>query len=288
LATAVRSAHRSSYDFRDSISGSTRGQSIAQGLGWFSLGLGLAQVVAPRAVARFIGINDGDRSAAVMRAIGMREIASGLGIFSQRNDAAFLWGRVVGDAMDLALLATAMGDERNDRGRLLGATAAVVGALVADVGAARTRSNPEKTSMAEFVNEWPGDVHDLDADAEHEGKQTVRRAITINRPPEEVGQRLQQVAQDTQFLKHLESTDVSLRPGPRGGDTEVHVQIAYEPRGGKIGETISKMRRKDPGQQVMEELRHLKQVVEIGEIVHSDASIHRGMHPARPDEEVNV
>lgn len=240
-------------------------------------------------MARFIGINDGERSAAVMRAIGVREIASGLGIFSQRNDALFLWGRVVGDAMDLALLATAMSDERNDRGRLLGATAVVVGALVADVGAARTRSNPEKTSMAEFVNEWPRDVDNLDAaDSQGDERHTVRRSITINRPPEEVGARLQQMAQGTELLKHLEPADVSLRPGPRGGDTEVHVQIAYEPRGGKIGETISKLRRKDPGQQVMQDLRHLKQVVEIGEIMHSDASIHRGMHPAQPDREVNV
>jgi hypothetical protein len=34
------------------------------------------------------------------------------------------------------------------------------------------------------------------------------------------------------------------------------------------------------------DLRRLKQVLETGEVVHSDASIHRGLHPARPPEEV--
>jgi hypothetical protein len=32
------------------------------------------------------------------------------------------------------------------------------------------------------------------------------------------------------------------------------------------------------------DLRRFKQVLEVGEVVHSDASIHRGMHPAQPGE----
>ena len=41
--------------------------------------------------------------------------------------------------------------------------------------------------------------------------------------------------------------------------------------------------REEPGQQVQDDLRHLKQVLETGEIVVSDATKQRGMHPAQPD-----
>jgi hypothetical protein len=37
--------------------------------------------------------------------------------------------------------------------------------------------------------------------------------------------------------------------------------------------------------QVDGDLRRFKQVLEVGEVVHSDASIHRGLHPARPSDE---
>jgi hypothetical protein len=37
-------------------------------------------------------------------------------------------------------------------------------------------------------------------------------------------------------------------------------------------------------ERVRDDLRRLKQVAELGEVVHSDASIHRGPHPARPSE----
>ena len=37
-----------------------------------------------------------------------------------------------------------------------------------------------------------------------------------------------------------------------------------------------------PDQKVYDDLRALKQVLETGEVVHSDASIHEHPHPARP------
>jgi hypothetical protein len=52
----------------------------AKGLGWFSIGLGLAQIAAPRAVARLIGVNDDDETRNTMFAVGLREITSGIGI----------------------------------------------------------------------------------------------------------------------------------------------------------------------------------------------------------------
>ena len=69
-------------------------------------------------------------------------------------------------------------------------------------------------------------------------------------------------------------------PGGRG--TEVHVEAAYESPGGPFGRAIAKAYGQEPSQQIEGDLRRLKQVLEAGEVVESDASIHRGMHPALP------
>ena len=69
-------------------------------------------------------------------------------------------------------------------------------------------------------------------------------------------------------------------PGDRG--TEVRVDLSYEPPFGKIGSKVAMLWREEPGQQVQDDLRHFKQVMELGEIVVSDATKTRGMHPAVP------
>src|SRR4051794_18366711 len=42
---------------------------LARGLGWFSIGLGLAELVAPRQLARFIGVTD---NTTLIQAMGVR------------------------------------------------------------------------------------------------------------------------------------------------------------------------------------------------------------------------
>jgi hypothetical protein len=68
----------------------------------------------------------------------------------------------------------------------------------------------------------------------------------------------------------------------------VHVELEYEPPGGKLGSIVAKLFGEEPGQQVAGDLRRFKQVIEVGEVVNSDASIHRGMHAARPPEQDRV
>ena len=71
-------------------------------------------------------------------------------------------------------------------------------------------------------------------------------------------------------------------PGDRG--TEVRVELEYDPPFGKLGAQVAKLFREEPGQQIFDDLRHFKQVIELGEIVLSDATKQRGMHPAQPDD----
>ncbi len=108
-------------------------QSLARGLAFFSLGLGLTELLAPRPLARAIGIDEDYEN--LLRVLGLREIGSGLGIM-QGNTAGFLWSRVAGDAIDLGLLATALRSRKTNRNRALGAIAAVAGVTVVDVVAA--------------------------------------------------------------------------------------------------------------------------------------------------------
>lgn|SRR5690606_18118397 len=112
---------------------------VARGLGYFSLGLGAAQMLAPRWLGRQIGVGD---HAAVMRTFGAREIVTGLGVLNPSFMAQGLWARVAGDALDLAMLGAGA---RQSRARARVATAAmmVAGVMVADfVFARRLQQNP--------------------------------------------------------------------------------------------------------------------------------------------------
>jgi uncharacterized membrane protein len=77
---------------------------------------------------------------------------------------------------------------------------------------------------------------------------------------------------------------VHFAPAPGGRGTEVRVEMRYNPPGGAIGAIVAKLFGEAPEQQVYDDLRALKQILETGEVVQSDASIHRFLHPAQPPE----
>src|SRR3954454_10064131 len=79
--------------------------SMARGLGWFSIGLGLAELLAPRALTRGLGMEGNEQ---IVQAYGVREIATGIGILSSNQPAPWIWGRVGGDALDIATLAAGL------------------------------------------------------------------------------------------------------------------------------------------------------------------------------------
>jgi hypothetical protein len=121
----------------------------ATGLALFSLALGSAQVGAPGTMARLIGADDGPTSRTVMRwACGLRELAAGLGVGSSSQPGSWLWARVAGDAVDLALLGTVLARHPTRRTRTLAATAAVLSVTAADVMTARRASRDEPGTRA--------------------------------------------------------------------------------------------------------------------------------------------
>ena len=85
-----------------------RARSVARGLGWFSLALGVAQLLLPEMMGRAAGTRRAGARGAVtlQRLAGLREIVSGVGILASRDARPWVWGRVGGDALDAATLAT--------------------------------------------------------------------------------------------------------------------------------------------------------------------------------------
>ncbi len=149
-------------------------------LGWFSIGLGLAEILAPKAVGRAIGVGD---HPAVLRALGVREIASGLGLLSQRGTAAWAWSRVGGDAMDLALPGAAARNPDADHRRIAIAATAVAGVAALDLYASR-RLQAEPVELQDEV---------------------ITQSLAINATPEALYKFWRNVENLPRFMSHLES-----------------------------------------------------------------------------------
>ena len=112
-------------------------QRLAKGLGWFSLALGLTELIEPRVVAWLAGTKN---HSSLIRAYGLREIAAGAGILGTDRRAGWLWSRVAGDAIDLASLVQVLASQRRGRGRAAFSIAAVAGVTALDVLCARRLS----------------------------------------------------------------------------------------------------------------------------------------------------
>ena len=106
---------------------------ISRGLGWFSVALGIAEMVAPRQLTRALGLGEHDK---LMRGFGARELGPGVELLKSDRPAPWLWARVAGDALDLAALGTAF-KRSSRRIAVAAAIVAVAGIGVIDLLSAR-------------------------------------------------------------------------------------------------------------------------------------------------------
>ncbi|WP_375508758.1 hypothetical protein [uncultured Caballeronia sp.] len=117
------------------VDASSTPRAVARGLGWFSITLGLAELLAPRAVSRAAGL---DSNPALVRLYGLRELVCGIGILASDKVAPFLWARVGGDVLDIGtIVAHSNTVDRQDRTRAFGAVVNVLGVTALDMYAAR-------------------------------------------------------------------------------------------------------------------------------------------------------
>ncbi|WP_257557521.1 hypothetical protein [Sphingobium sp. CFD-2] len=102
---------------------------LARALGWFSIGLGITELVAPGRIARALGLDDKE---GLIRAYGVRELSSAIPTLSVDKPLG-LAARIGGDALDLATLATGLHRDNPKRGNAAIAIALVAGITLLDI-----------------------------------------------------------------------------------------------------------------------------------------------------------
>jgi len=123
-------------------------QRISTWLGWFSLGIGVAELLAPRAAVR----------SGVVRGAGLRELATGAGILlaPSAKRGPWLWGRVLGDAVDVLALARAVKRGNPRRWQSLVTLVSVIGVTAVDLTVARMATRPERSGRYADRHGLPG------------------------------------------------------------------------------------------------------------------------------------
>ncbi|MGV3485252.1 MAG: hypothetical protein ACO1RT_12605 [Planctomycetaceae bacterium] len=117
------------------------GIEMARCLGWFSIGLGLAEMLLPKEMGRLTGVHH----PSLLKVFGLREVVTGIGILSSTQPAMWMWGRVLGDVLDLAVISESAVDQDEDhRRRAMAAGLAVAGVMAADAITASSLSAAAK------------------------------------------------------------------------------------------------------------------------------------------------
>ena len=279
-------------------------RTLAQLLGYASMGLGVPQTLAPGRFDRLIGVEPDAQSRTItVLACGLRELAAAAGILAldRPRPVRWLWARVAGDALDLFLLGRALRSKPEGPTRVAAAMAGVAGVAAADVYTAVRMSRAPAQPM------------------EEEGM-PVKAAITVRRPVGEVYGFWRDFQNLPSFMYHLESVEpsgggrsrwkakapigkvkwdaeivedrpneliswrslpgarvpnsgtVRFRPAPSDQGTEIMLDMNYGAPGGPAGAFVAKLFGEEPRQQVKDDLRRFKQVMETGEVVRSDGS----------------
>lgn len=281
---------------RDPFS-SVSDEKLVQGLAWFSVGLGLTALIAPRALGSAAGLG---RHAGLVRMVGARELASGIGLFSSRNSTPWLWSRVAGDAMDILTLgAAALKPTGGGNLRALVSLALVAGVTAADVSASLRYSSKSQGRHARRLS----------------AEDYVERSTTIGKSPQECYDYWRKQTNAPVFMRHVVSvteidektsrwvarlpggkrvewesriTDdvpgkriawhslhqspivhagaVSFDPAPGGRGTVVRVVFHYRPPAASGGMAATPPFSFVPAFEITEDLRRLKQLLETGEI----------------------
>lgn len=276
---------------------------LVRALGLASAGLGVPMLWRTDEVARLVGVDDNPQAPAVIRAVGAREMAhAGLLLLGPQRSVGT---RVVGDAMDLAVLGTALrGRSGERRTRTTAATVAVAGITALDLYAgARTgarhhgrgRPGPLVLHASITVNKDPDEVYAFWRDLEHlptfmlhlkdvsedgDGRShwvanaPARRKVRWDAEitGDEPGRRISWKSLPGADVDNSGTVHFAPAPGDRG--TEVRVVLHYDVPGGRIGRIAAKLLGEDPQQQVRDDLRRFKQVMETGDVVRSDGLPH--------------
>jgi uncharacterized membrane protein len=299
---------------------------LAELLGWASLGLGVPQTTSPGRFDRLIGVRPDTKPRAItVLACGLRELAAGAGILAlkRQRPVYWLWARVAGDALDLVLLTRALRNRSYRPGRTAGAIGLVIGITAADAYSAlqnsRRRQTPSTTEEQQpmdvkasiTVRRAPEEVYAFWRDFQNlprfmyhlesvqpsgDGRShwKVKAPLgSLEWDAEVTEDRLNELIawRSIEGSKLDNSGRVRFTAAPRDQGTEIWLELRYDAPGGVLGTALAKVLGEEPRQQVKDDLRRFKQVMETGEVVRSDGSPegqnarrHLKQRPAQPPE----
>jgi hypothetical protein len=242
------------------MSGQPPERKLAKFLGTFSFGLAVTQLVSPERVNKLIGVRDTPKTRLIQRAVGVQELMTAQGIFAFSPPTPVLWMRVAGDVAHVGMLGRALGERRNQKRRVL-RTIGAVGALTlidAFVSARYQAAWPKEPTQGKRIQGTRADEERMDAHVEG------NPAITILATEAQIRPKVQE-------FDIASYGEIAFRTAPAGRGTEVVVHTSKRTA------------------KVKAELRRVKQLIEVGEIVRSDAAPEGGeakrqlwQRPARP------
>ncbi len=271
---------------------------VAKALGWFSLSLGLTELLSGKRLDRYLGTGGHEGT---LRLLGLREIAAGAIILAQKEpSAASVWSRVGGDVIDLIFLGKALEEQRNrtKRERLEIATATVVAVTALDVlcawqlsrksssdapaeeDATRVETNVTIGRSAEELFTLWQDPQTLPQVMGHFATVTTqadgRAHWTVNGPVKTSLQWDSQIVQEepgrllrwysTRGAKVPNGGSITFSPATGGRGTVATLQIDFDPPGGSFGKGAAKVLGIVPQVLADKALRRFKALAEAGEI----------------------
>jgi len=289
---------------------------LVTGLGWFSVGLGTAQLLAPKQVARLAGLSTKGPACMTMRLFGARELMSGLGILRRRAPSRWLMARVAGDLLDLSALGSSFFSKEkrfrrraSTRGRLTTALASVAAVTALDVLGYRGTTKKERRlespreaaelkaaitidrSAQDLYAFWR-EVENLPRFMTHvasvEGIDERRSRWTMKVPgtpsasweativEDRPGELIGWRTEGSLASQIMEGGEVSFQPAPGGRGTEVHVVLRTA--GATLPSALARWLKKVPQRWLAHELRLFKQLMELGEIPKAESRFKDSSH----------
>jgi uncharacterized membrane protein len=217
--------------------GLRRGTGWIKALGWFSVGLGVAQLLAPH-----VGGARRNRLAWAAAVAGITVLGAVASTRSgNRGKTTGIEGAAGDVYVDRALTVNRSPDECYRFWRDFENFPGFMQHLESVVVMSETRSHWIATGPAGTRVEWDAEI-----------------------VAEEPGKLLAWSSDEGSDIDHAGIVRFEEAPGGRG--TIVHVELQYSPPGGTAGALIAKLFGEEPEQQITDDLRRFKQLLETGEI----------------------
>ncbi len=281
------------------------GTAISRGLGWFSIAVAATELAAPRQVAKALGLRPTLGTTTTIRLLGLRELATGMSILLQPRRPLPIWARVAGDVTDIGLLAIGAAGAKTSPLRASLGLAGLAGVTALDAYAAFrvTKHQDEAQAPVMFsvtINKSPAEVYayfrklshlpafmryleSVDERADGTSHWVAKLPIggTVAWDAEIVEERAGELLawRTTSGAPLAHEGRVTFAKAPGRTSTEVRVAMTAAFAGSRHSRLLAKSFAKP---QIKGDLRRLKQILETGEVLLSDASVHRGHHPAQP------